>query len=204
MRFVFIFLSFLFLASCNEQPANDNASSTGVKKEKQEKGTRPDYQVTQEEANAIRERDKERARIATENSAKQTQNQSQTSNEDYQPQTIPLSYLEKYVGNYPSAINFLGNTALRSRMNDLMGKEAFPEAVRIWKQETPLEIQSGLIFTTAQEGPADNDPKLALMVDVGRDLLFVAVKNFETVGEQTFAERNADIPVRLKNWIEKK
>ncbi|KAA3632873.1 MAG: hypothetical protein DWQ02_14060 [Bacteroidetes bacterium] len=199
MRFVFIFLSFLFLASCNENSTSDN--SNDPKAESPEKGQRnTDNQMTMEEANAIRERDKERARIATEKGGVQPQ----TAGEVNKSQAIPLNYLEKYVGQYPSAFNFLGNTAIRSRMKELMGKEAFPEALDIWKEETPLEIQSGLIFTTAQKGPAENDPKLALMVDVGRDLLFVAVKNFETVGEQTFAERNADIPVRLKNWAEKK
>lgn len=200
MRFVFIFLSLLFFASCNETSSSDNSEEPVEQIEKNDKGPTANKQMSREEAEAIRAKEMAASREGRENSDVEES----TPAEPYNPQVIPLSYIEKYVGNYPSAINFLGNTALRSRMMELMGKEAFPEAERIWKQETPLEIQSGLIFTTAQEGPADNDPKLALMVDVGRDLLFVAVKNFETVGEQIFAERNADIPVRLKNWAEKK
>ena len=180
MRFAFIALVFLVLTACNQETSTD-PSTAG---EQQEKNVNSDD---------------EKARSERESSDVEPS----TPAEPYDPAATPLNYLEKYVGQYPSGVNFLGNVAMRARMQKLLGKTLFSQVERMWKEETLLEMQSGNIFTTAQEGPGEGDPKLALIVDPGKDLLFVAIKNFEGADDQIFAERNADIPIRLKNWAAK-
>jgi hypothetical protein len=188
----------LVLFSC-KQDSQPNSLKTETQVDNGDKTTGSATTDNQEDIKAIREREmSERSQRTPNNEA-----EAAVPAEPYNPQVIPLSYNGKYVGQYPSAVNFLGNSALRSRMEQLLGGKVFSEVESSWKQETPLEIQSGFIFTTAQSGPAKEDAHVAVMIDVGRDVLFVAVKNFETTGDQIYTERNADIPVRLKNWTAK-
>lgn len=178
MRFVFTVLVLLFLTTCNQESSGDNS----VNHQEQSHGEIPDdgKEVTNADAQAT-----DRSGGAAD------------------PLKMPLSYLEKSVDQYPSTVNFLGNLALRARMERLLGPDVFSEVQQIWKQENILEMHGGLIFTNAQNGPAKEEPRVAVMIDIGRDLLFVGVKNFESAEDQIYVERNADIPVRLKNWSAK-
>ncbi len=198
MRFAFLSLLFLVLFAC-KQESPSNSLKTESQVETGDKTTEAATTDTQEDAKAMRERElPERSENVPGKEVEPS-----ASAEAYDPQNTPLNYNEQYVGQYPSAVNFLGNLALRSRMQSLLGEKVFSEVESNWKQETPLEEQSGFLFTTAQSGPAPEDAQLAVMIDVGRDVLFVAVRNFETTGDQIYTERNADIPVRLKNWAAK-
>lgn len=199
MRFAFVALLFLLLFACKqESQSNSLKSESGV--ENVDKTPEVKTSENEEVDNAVRDR----ALAENDRRTPNDENETAVSAEPYNPQTTPLNYIEKYVGQYPSAVNFLGNIALRSRMQQLMGTKVFSEVEKNWKQETPLEKQSGYLFTTAQNGPAKEDAKLAVMIDVGRDVLFVAVRNLDTTEDHIYAERNADIPVRLKNWVVKK
>jgi hypothetical protein len=193
MRFTFVALLVLLLFAC-KQESQTNSLKTESAVQNVEKTPE-----NQEAGKVVRERElAQKERRAPDDGL-----ESAVPAAPYNAQSTPLNYNEKYVGQYPSAVNFLGNIALRARMQQLMGSKVFSEVEKSWKQETPLEKQSGYLFTTAQSGAAREDAQLAVMIDIGRDVLFVAVKNFDTTEDQIYAERNADIPVRLKNWAAK-
>ena len=175
MRFVFSVLVLLFLTTCNQESSGDNPVNN------QEQGHVEMY---------------DDGKVVSDTNVSSTNNSRGTTD----PLKMPLNYLEKSVDQYPSTVNFLGNLALRARMERLLGSAVFSEVQQIWKQETILEMHGGLIYTTAQNGPEKEDPRVAVMIDIGRDLLFVGVKHFESAEDQIYVERNADIPVRLKNW----
>lgn len=191
IRFALWALIFLFLAACKQGGTEAESQTTST----EEKVT------TETLASGEEMNERELAQERSERISNEVEES--TPAEPYKPETVPLNYLVKYAGQYPSTVNFLGNEVLRVRMKLLLGENLFSAVQKLWKQETLIEAEGGYIFTSAQAGPGSGDPKVAVMVDIEKDILYVGVKNVDKNEDKIYAERNAEVPVRLKNWAKK-
>lgn len=203
--FILLLVIIIFISSCNQ----NNSTSVEIEAETPviQNTTKPketsitpstEPEISQETKDRLGQERRERE---IENTSKGRAPETPTPAVQVDYSQTPLKYVSKYTGEYPSAVNFLGNTALKTRIQMLVGKGGYDQILRLWKQETPIVTEGGYTFTTGQEGPEKSDLKAAILVDLEKDILFIALKGIHDSKPKIYAEDNAAVPAKMTNWV---
>jgi hypothetical protein len=213
LHFIVIYIVLFSLSACNQ-----NAPDTAVEKEENKTETvtpevKTDTPPLQEQAASEEERERliqERKRELANTPEHKTNEEPTVSRRET---TTPsqksdnskpsLRYVSKYTGQYPSTINFLGNTTIKTRIESLVGQSGYSQISRLWKEETPLVMEDSHTFTTGQQSSENGAPRAAIMIDITNDILFIALRTEQSGNTKIYAEGNAAVPSKLNDWASK-
>lgn len=111
-----------------------------------------------------------------------------------------LHFLRAYKGRYPEDIKLLELPEISRRLKAMLGNETYALVLGIWEVETPVEIESDIMYTWGMQAHSGGDPGVVLMADIAQNVLYVGIR--QDGAEQLFAEDGGSIPARLTEWAE--
>ena len=109
-----------------------------------------------------------------------------------------LNFLLKYNGKYPFEIKLLSNPTLKKRLQQLLGVQQYKFVDEIMEVQIPIEVKDGLFYAEGMQAHSGGDPSAVIMADISKDILFVGI--FKDGKATFFAEENAELPLKLKEW----
>ncbi|MDJ1480689.1 hypothetical protein QNI16_09355 [Cytophagaceae bacterium YF14B1] len=139
---------------------------------------------------------KENELLKKENEILKKENDSKAS-ASTQSDKASLSFLTELNGKYPHNIKLLDNEVLKPRLQKLLGSQ-YDYMVSIWEVETPIEIENGLLYTSAMQAHSGGDPGAVLMADVTKNVLYVAIR--QDGNAKVYSEDGSAAPQRLQDW----
>jgi hypothetical protein len=111
-----------------------------------------------------------------------------------------LHFLREYKGKYPDDIRLLEHPEISRRLKAMLGNETYALILGIWEVETPVEIESDVLYTWGMQAHSGGDPGVVFMADINRNILYIGIRQDGT--EQLFAEDGGSLPARLTEWSE--
>ncbi len=110
-----------------------------------------------------------------------------------------LDFLRPYKGEYAHDIKLLENKKLKTRLEELMGKDKYTWMETNWQVTTPIEVENDWFYAWGMKAHEGGDPGMVIMADLQNNVLYVALKN---QGEDSyFSENNASAPPRMQKWM---